>query len=277
MQIIDGKRIAEGLKRALTTKVASLPTRPGLAIILVGDDPASHVYVGLKEEAGRAVGIHVEKHILDATVPEQDVVTLLHSLNQRSDIHGIIVQFPLPKILHKQNIINAVQPSKDVDGFRPDNIEALLAGRPIVIPGLASGIVQLIDSTREVLNSKKAVVLANSKIFSEPLRYLLDQKGITTTAYSLGDKGWERKARSADILIVAVGEPAIITGEFIKEGAIVIDVGYNRVGDKAVGDVDLESIREKASWVTPVPGGVGPMTVAMLLYNVMRAYEEQQN
>jgi len=277
MQIIDGKRIAEGLKGALKKKVSSLPTQPGLAIILIGDDSASQMYVELKEKAGRVVGIRVEKHVLDATVPEQDVVNLLHSLNQRPDIHGIIVQFPLPKTLRKQKIIEAIHPNKDVDGFRPDNIEALLAGRPIIIPGLALGIVQLIDSTREILDGKKAVVLANSTIFSEPLGYLLDQKGVTTTAYSLNDKGWERKARSADILIVAVGEPSIITGEVIKEGAIVIDVGYNRVGNKAAGDVDLESIREKASWATPVPGGVGPMTVAMLLYNVMRAYEEQKN
>ena len=277
MQIIDGKRIAEGLKSALRTKVASFPTQPGLAIVLIGDDPASHVYVGLKEEAGRAVGIHVEKHVLDATVSEQEVVNLLHSLNQRSDIHGIIVQFPLPKTLHKQVIIEAIQPDKDVDGFRPDNIKALLAGQPKIIPGLAAGIVQLVDSTREVLDGKKAVVLANSKIFSEPLRYLFDLKGITTRAFSLNDGGWERKARSADILIVAVGKPMVITQEDIKKDAIVIDVGYNKVGNKAVGDVDLKSIRNKASWATPVPGGVGPMTVAMLLYNVMRAYEEQQS
>ena len=277
MQIIDGKRIAEVLKGSLKTKVASLPTQPGLAIILIGGDPASHVYVGLKEGVGRTVGIHVEKHILDDTVPEQDVVNLLHSLNQRSDIHGIIVQFPLPKTLHKQTIIEAIHPDKDVDGFRPDNIEALLAGRPKIIPGLAAGIVQLIDSTREVLDGKKAVVLANSKIFSVPLSYLLEQRGVTTAAYPHKHKGWERKTRAADILIVAVGEPAIITEKVIKEGSIIIDVGSNRVGDKAVGDVDFESIQEKASWATPVPGGVGPMTVVMLLYNVMRAYEEQNN
>lgn len=275
MSVIDGITIADRITKPLKQKVASLSGTPGLAVVLVGDDPASHVYVGLKEEAAQEVGIHFEKYLLPATTDQQEVIELLQSLSRKKEIHGIIIQFPLPKGFDKTSVINAITPEKDVDGFRPDNIEALLAGRPIIIPGLSAGIVQLIDSTGEELNEKRAIVIARSKVFSEPLGYLLGHKGITVKAYLPDDKVLKRKAPTADILIVAVGEPKLITGDMVKEGAIVIDVGYNRVDGKPVGDVDFKSVSAKASWVTPVPGGVGPVTVAMLLYNVARAYEQQ--
>lgn len=260
----------------LKQKVKSLGGTPGLAVILIGDDPASHVYVGLKEEAAKKVGVYFEKHLLPASARQQEVIELLRTLSTKEGIHGIIIQFPLPKGLDKASVMNAIAPEKDVDGFRPDNIEALLAGRPIIIPGLPAGIVQLIDSTGEELEGKRTMVIARSSVFSKPLGYLLERKGILVEAYPPEERVLKYKIAKADILIVAVGKPRLITGEMVKEGVIVIDVGYNRVNGKPVGDVDFESVSEKAAWITPVPGGVGPMTVAMLLYNVVRAYEQQQ-
>ena len=191
--------------------------------------------------------------------------------------NGIVVQFPLPKSLIKENIISAISTDKDVDGFHPKNIKALLAGRPGVVPGLAVGIIQLIESTKEPFTAKKAVVVANSKIFSKPLGYLLEQKGVTVQACNPEESNCQSLASKADILVVAVGQPKLITSEMVKKGAMVFDIGYNRIKGKAVGDVDFESVKEKAGWITPVPGGVGPMTVALLLNNVLKAYEAQQH
>ena len=277
MPIINGKKIASKILAELKKKIAVLPAKPGLAIILIGDDPGSHVYVSLKEEAAKEVSIYFEKYVFEATVNEQEILALIKRLNLNKAIHGIVVQFPLPRGFKKENIISAISVVKDVDGFHPENIEALLAGRPCIVPGLTRGIIQLIESTGEPLAGKKVVVMANSKIFSESLGYLLQQNGVETKACNPKEISCKNLAKEADILVVAIGQPKLITSEMIKEGAIVIDVGYNRVEGQAVGDVDFGSVKEKAGWITPVPGGVGPMTVAMLLSNVLRAYEIQKH
>lgn len=276
MRTIDGRKIAMSIRKELREKVAKLKEKPGLAIILIGDDPGSHVYVSLKEEAAREAGIYFEKYIFPATVSEVGVLELIRQLNANKAIHGIVIQFPLPEGFSKEYIISAITPEKDVDGFHPDNIKALLASKPLIVPGLAAGIMKLVESTAVELSGKRSLVIANSRIFSEPLGYLLEQQGVETEACNPDKSNCDYLSREADILVVAIGRPNLIKAQAVKPGAIVIDVGYNRINNRPVGDVDFESVGNKAGWITPVPGGVGPMTVAMLLKNVVKAYENQQ-
>jgi len=276
MKIINGKKISSVIRKELKERIAKLPEKPGLAIILIGDDPGSHTYVHLKEEAANEVGIYFEKHVFPATVQEGEIVSLIKKLNKQNNIHGIVVQFPLPEGLSKEKIITVIDIQKDVDGFHPENIKAFLAGEPSIIPGLSMGITRLIKSTGVQLDGKKALVIANSKVFSGPLGHLLEQKGVVTSACCPDKQDCQPLSAAADILIIAIGQPGFLKGEMIKPGAIVIDVGYNRINGKTVGDVDFESVKKKAAWITPVPGGVGPMTVAMLLSSVLKAYEEQK-
>ncbi|MDD5039677.1 MAG: bifunctional 5,10-methylenetetrahydrofolate dehydrogenase/5,10-methenyltetrahydrofolate cyclohydrolase [Patescibacteria group bacterium] len=276
MNIIDGRRTAAAIRRQLKQHVARLSGTPGLAIVLVGTDPASRTYVSLKEKAAREIGVHFEKYVFPATTPEKAVLKCIKELNARQDIHGIVVQFPLPRGLSKQTVIRTIAPEKDVDGFKPENITALLAGKPFVVPGLAAGIMQLLEGTGVRLAGMHAVVLANSKVFSVPLAYLLKQRGVAVTAFKPTAQALQRKAPTGDILIVAVGSPNLVTGKMVKPGALVVDVGYNRVQGRAIGDVDFASVKDVAGRITPVPGGVGPMTVAMLLKNVVSAYEHHK-
>ncbi len=275
VHIIDGKKIATNLRSELQQQVKKFATQPGLAIILIGDDPGSHTYVGLKEKAAQEAGIYFEKHIFPDTVPEEIITTLINKLNDNEKINGIVVQFPLPPALSKDHIIKAIKPSKDVDGFHPANMKALRQGRPSITPALSEGIVRLIKSTKVPLSGKRVLVLANSTIFSEPLDCLLAKEGVQTQGCNPEVGQCQLSSQQADILVVAIGQPRKITASYIKPGAMVIDVGYNRVAEKPVGDVDFESVSQKAGWLTPVPGGVGPMTVAMLLKNVVYAYQQQ--
>ncbi len=273
MKLIDGKKIAEDIREDLKKKVSTLSGTPGLGIILVGDDTASHTYVGLKEEAAKEIGIHFEKFVYPSGVSEQEVVDMIQKLNGRDDIHGVVVQFPLPSGLQKETIITAIAPEKDVDGFRPDNIDALLAGNPRIIPGLAAGIVKLIKSTDIDIEGKRGVIIARSNVFIDPLSYLLKHEGVAVSSCDPYSDECEITSSAADILIVALGEPGFVKGTMVKNEAIVIDVGYSKIGGKSQGDVDYDAVKDKASWLTPVPGGVGPVTVAMLLANVVEAYE----
>jgi len=273
VKLINGKKIALSIKSELKKKVSQLDQKPGLAIILIGDDPGSHTYVELKEKAAKEIGVNFEKHLFPASVSENEVILLIRQLNKKKEINGIVVQFPLPTGFNKDNIITAIELKKDVDGFHPDNIKSLLAGQQVIVPGLAVGIMELIKSTEESLSGKKALVIANSKVFSEPLGYLLEQAGVSVSACDPDKKDCDSLSNQADILVVAIGRAKLITAATVKKGAIVIDVGFNRVDDKVVGDVDLNSVKDVAGWITPVPGGVGPMTVAMLLKNVVKIYE----
>ncbi len=274
-QIIDGKKIANRLRHELAQRVQQHPDKPGLAIILIGEDPGSQVYVRLKEQAARAMGMHFELHAFAADIDEQTVISLVHELNRRPEINGIVIQFPLPGGLNKDNIITAINPIKDVDGFHPNNIAALLAGKPLIVPGLAEGIMLLLAETHVGLSGKQAVIVAKSTIFSEPLGYLLEQEGAGVQSCNPAGASFEAMLAAADIVVVALGQPGLITGDMIMPGAIIIDVGYNRIGGKPVGDADFDSVKEQAGWITPVPGGVGPMTVVMLLLNVLYAYKLQ--
>jgi methylenetetrahydrofolate dehydrogenase (NADP+)/methenyltetrahydrofolate cyclohydrolase len=271
MHLIDGKAISQRIQQDVKEQVAQLLEPPGLAIILIGDDPGSHTYVGLKEKACQAAGIHFEKYLFPITVNQEAILQLIGRLNTRADIHGILIQFPVPLHLDANRLVAAIDPRKDVDGFHPKNIEALKQGKPIITPGLAAGIVLCIESTGVPLTGKKAIICANSPTFAEPLHYLLSQRGASVVIEYAETGATPQATTQADIVIAAVGKPNFLTAAMVKSGAIIIDVGYNRLGAKVVGDVDFASVSRKASYITPVPGGIGPITVAMLLKNVVHA------
>lgn len=271
MHLIDGKAISQRIQQDVKKQVARLPQPPGLAIVLIGDDPGSHTYVGLKEKACQAAGIHFEKYLFPISVSREEILQLIGRLNTRAIIHGILIQFPVPLHLDANRLVAAIDPRKDVDGFHPKNIEALKQGKPIITPGLAAGIVLCIESTRIPLAGKQATICANSPTFAEPLRYLLEKRGVSVIIEYTETGAIPLATKHADIVIAAVGRPNFLTAAMVKPGAIVIDVGYNRHGAKVVGDVDFATVSKIASNITPVPGGIGPITVAMLLKNVVHA------
>ena len=271
-KFIDGRLLALKIREGIKAEIKRLGIQPGLAVLLIGDDPASHLYVRLKEKAAGEVGIHFEKILLPKNIDDELALAKIHQLNHRENIHGILVQLPLPPYLDEGRITQAIVPEKDADGFHPKNRELLFAGTPRIIPSLIQGILDLITSTQVPLIGKHAVILANSDIFAKPLAKLLTDRGaIVKTVINHQSLVM---SQSSDIVISALGKPHAITKNMIKEGAIVIDVGTTRVGEKILGDVHPNVI-EKAGWLTPVPGGVGPMTVAYLLKNVLTASQKK--
>jgi len=275
-QILDGRALAKRIRDKIKSRVEQLDTPPGLAVILVGNDPASHTYVGKKQKACEEAGIYFEQFLYFATEPEEKIIEKIKELNIRNDIHGILVQLPLPS-QDANRIIAEIDPKKDVDGFHKKNIEALKAGKPAIAPAVALGIMKLVSeairlsTTRSKATRSKATIIS-SKLFAEPLIPLLHKVDIETEVVGANDAELSNKTKTADILIVAVGKPGMITGNMIKPGAIVIDVGTTKINGHLLGDVDFTSAEEVAGFLTPVPGGVGPMTVAMLLVNVLKAY-----
>jgi len=271
--LLDGKSLAQQERQGVMEKIKSCKTQPKLAVILVGTDPASHTYVHLKQLACQEVGIGFELFAYPVFVSEQELLDRIEQLNARADVTGILVQLPLPG-QNPDPLIAAIDPKKDVDGFHPENLERLRQGTPTLAPAVALGILKLIEATHLDLSKKHAVIIG-SKLFGEPLTHLLDTYGIESLIIPSDDPSLAQKTREADILISAVGHPGLITKEMIKPGAIVIDVGTTKVEQKIVGDVAPDVI-EVAGWMTPVPGGVGPMTVALLLTNVLAAYQQQK-
>lgn len=275
-QIIDGKKIAEDIKAEIAKEIFQNSYKPNLAVLLIGHDPASELYVSLKKEAAKKVGIEFHEYLMPENTNQAEVLKVLNFLNQDQEIDAILVQLPLPKHLDTDLIIKALDPNKDVDGFHPENIKNLLDQKINFVPGLPLGILKLLESTGETLKNKQAVIVAKSEILYQPLKKLLNDQDIQTSIVNPNDQNLAAKTKAADILISAIGKPFAITAEMIKEKAIVIDVGTNKVNDYTVGDVDFSTIFEKASHITPVPGGVGPMTVAMLLYNTLELYKKRK-
>lgn len=269
MNILDGKALATKIRSELTKEIKRLGTTPGLAVLLIGDDPASHTYVGLKEKATKEIGMHFEKILLPQTIDEELVLVKIDELNRRADIHGIIVQVPLPKPLHATRIISAILPEKDADGFHPENIKKFLAGTPRVTPVTTQAIAALLSATHVPLPGKRALILANSAVFADPVKKMLTDQGVRTDIDTKTNTD-NLQPKTYDILITARGIPGSITPAMVKEEAIVIDVGTTRVDGAIRGDAD-PAVREKAAWLSPVPGGVGPLTVAYLLKNVVDA------
>src|SRR3989338_2214180 len=260
MQLIDGRTLAKAIQTNLAVRVAHLRgSRPGLAIILVGDDPASHTYVAKKEQACKEVGMTFEKFLYPTDTSTQAIVEKVRELNGRADIHGILVQLPLPA-QNEQVVIDAIDSHKDVDGFHRVNQERLEKGEPCLAPATALGIMKLIESTGVDVRGLNAGVVG-SDLFTRPLGFLLSERGVTTERIDPNASNLSELACQKDILITVVGRPGLIQADAIKDGAIVTDVGTTRVNGNLLGDVDPHVINQKTGWLTPVPGGVGPMTV----------------
>lgn len=272
-EILNGAVLAKNIKTKTRSRIEKLKTPPGLAVILVGTNPASKLYIRLKEEAARDVGIYVEKITYPSKVSTEELVAKIHELNARTDIHGILVQLPLPK-QNVDTVIAAIHPTKDVDGFHPENRKALLENAPILVPPVALAIMRLIQATRRSLAHCTAVILGNSEVFAEPLIELLREAGVPAALVTRDTPAVSAVTRAADIVIVAVGEAGFLKKDMVKEAAIVIDVGTNKVAHKTVGDADPE-LEGYAGFLSKVPGGVGPLTVAYLLTNVLKAMEAQ--
>ena len=284
-KIISGTEIAKQIREELKEEIAQLKEKhnlvPGLATVLVGEDPASQVYVGQKEKTSVALGIYSERHDLPAETSQKDLMALVNRLNNDPKIHGILVQLPLPKQLNETEVLYAINPKKDVDGFHPVNVGKLMIGEPDYLPCTPHGIQQLLVRSGVKVEGAEVVVLGRSNIVGKPIANILLQKkpgaNATVTVCHTGTKDISFHTRRADILIVAAGRPKAVTADMVKEGVVVIDVGVNRIGKTAegkvilAGDVDFETVKEKASAITPVPGGVGPMTITMLMLNTVRA------
>ncbi|MFB0935785.1 MAG: bifunctional methylenetetrahydrofolate dehydrogenase/methenyltetrahydrofolate cyclohydrolase FolD [Propionivibrio sp.] len=280
-QILDGNALGQKLRAGFKKRAEELALqgmRPGLAVILVGEDPASQVYVRNKVNACAQAGFHSEKHAYPADIEPSAVFDKIAELNADPKIHGILVQLPLPRNFDTEALLDAIAPEKDVDGFRAENVGALVQGQPCFIPCTPYGAMKFFEEAGISLKGKEAVVVGRSNIVGKPMAMLLMHAGATVTVCHSQTRDLKAHCLRADILVAAIGRPKMITGDMIKPGAVVIDVGINRLPDgKLCGDVDFESAKEVASFITPVPGGVGPMTITMLLANTLESAERSAN
>ena len=272
-EIIDGKAIAADMREEIARETAALVSRgvtPGLAVVLVGEDPASRVYVSMKEKACAAAGIFSDEHKLPASTSEAELLELIARLNADERIDGILVQLPLPDHIDESKVLEAISPQKDVDGFHPYNVGRLATGNPLFQPCTPYGVMKMLERTGVELNGKEVVVIGRSNIVGKPVALMCLAEHATVTVCHSRTADLPAKVRQADVVIAAVGRPEMVKGDWIKPGAVVIDVGVNRVGEKKlVGDVDFAGAAEVAAAITPVPGGVGPMTITMLLFNTL--------
>jgi methylenetetrahydrofolate dehydrogenase (NADP+)/methenyltetrahydrofolate cyclohydrolase len=287
-KIIDGKQVAAEMRAELKEKVTRLKAKgitPGLAVILVGEDPASKSYVTAKEKACEEIGMHSDDNRLPAATTQAELLALIEKCNNDPKIHGILVQLPLPKHINEDAVLLAVNPAKDVDGFHPVNVGRMVVGQDAYLPCTPHGVVQLLLRHGVKLDGAEVVIVGRSNIVGKPLANMLIQKSktgnATVTVCHTRTKNIADHVKRADIVIAAAGRPNTITADMVKDGAVVIDVGVNRIEDptkktgfRLIGDVDYEAIKEKASLITPVPGGVGPMTITMLLYNTVQSAEK---
>ena len=277
-EIINGKEIAKNLRLELKEKISKLSSTPSLAVILVGNNPASQVYVKSKEKACIEVGITPKTYILEEKTSENELIDLINELNSNNAINGILVQLPLPSHINTQKVLKTITPSKDVDGFHPQNAGLVIQNQKEgFIPCTPKGVLHLLNTTNTPLDGLNAVVVGRSQIVGLPMALLLISKNCTVTVTHSKTKNLKDICKSADILVVALGKPEFITKDYIKENAIVIDVGINRTSTGLIGDVKYDDAISLASHITPVPGGVGPMTIAMLLENTYLAYLMQHN
>jgi len=284
-KIIDGKQVAADMQAELKKEVAKLKKQgivPGLGVILVGEDPASKSYVSAKERACEELGIYSDDNRLPADTTQQDLIALINRMNTDPKINGILVQLPLPKHLDESEVLLAINPDKDVDGFHPTNIGKMVAGQAAFLPCTPHGVIQLLQRSGVKIEGSHVVIVGRSNIVGKPVANMLIQKNkggnATVTVCHTRTADLAYHTRQADIIIAAAGRPNTITADMVKDGVVVIDVGVNRIEDKTakkgyrlVGDVDFEAVKEKASLITPVPGGVGPMTITMLLYNTVKS------
>ena len=277
MAIIDGKKVSSQIIEHIASEVKSLKLKtkksPGLAVILVGDDPASAVYVRNKNKTCTNIGFQSFENILPSDTSELKLLNLIDELNNNEHINGILVQLPLPKHISSHKILEAIKPEKDVDGFHLKNVGRLVTGNAEFKPCTPAGIIELLDYYKVDLEGKNAVVLGRSNIVGKPVAFLLLEKNATVTICHSRTKDLSKITRQADVLIAAIGKPNFVTADMVKDDSVIIDVGINRVDGKLVGDVDYQAVSQKVSLITPVPGGVGPMTIAMLMANTLQSFK----
>ena len=278
MVLIDGKKVSGEIRNRLADETQKLKKKtgktPGLATVLVGDDPASSVYVRNKNKICGELGFQSFEQKLSADTSEEKLLQLVGELNSNKDVHGILVQLPLPDQIDSEKILQAINPKKDVDGFHPVNVGKLVVGNALLTPCTPTGIIALLDRYDIEISGKHAVIIGRSNIVGKPVSMLLLHRNSTITICHSRTQNLEEVTRSADILVAAVGRANFVTDEMVSEGTVVIDVGINRVDGKLTGDVDFEPVSKKASHITPVPGGVGPMTIALLMENTLKAFKE---
>ncbi|MDD5952664.1 MAG: bifunctional methylenetetrahydrofolate dehydrogenase/methenyltetrahydrofolate cyclohydrolase FolD [Oscillospiraceae bacterium] len=276
---IDGKAVSLAVQERIRQETEALKAKgvtPGLAVVIVGDDPASRTYVNNKKKACERVGFLSEEYALPSTTSQEELLDLVRELNSRPEINGILVQSPLPKGLDEKAVVEAIDPRKDVDAFHAENVGKIMIGDFQFLPCTPAGVIELLDSQGIAIEGKECVVLGRSNIVGKPMAMLLLHRNGTVTICHSRTKNLKEVCRRADILVAAVGKAGFVTGDMVKEGAVVIDVGINRNEQgKLCGDVDFDSVEPKASFITPVPGGVGPMTIAMLMQNTLTAAKEQ--
>ena len=278
MVLIDGKKVSGEIRNRLADEIQELKKKagktPGLATVLVGDDPASAVYIRNKNKICGELGFQSFEQKLSADISEEKLLQLVGELNTNKDVHGILVQLPLPDQIDSEKILQAIDPKKDVDGFHPVNVGKLVVGNALLTPCTPTGIIALLDRYDIEISGKHAVIIGRSNIVGKPVSILLLHRNATITICHSRTQNLEEVTRSADILVAAVGRANFVTDEMVSEGTVVIDVGINRVDGKLTGDVDFEPVSKKASHITPVPGGVGPMTIALLMENTLKAFKE---
>ena len=278
MVLIDGKKVSGEIRNRLADEIQELKKKtgktPGLATVLVGDDPASAVYVRNKNKICGELGFQSFEQKLSADTSEEKLLQLVGELNTNKDVHGILVQLPLPDQIDSEKILQAIDPKKDVDAFHPINVGKLVVGNALLTPCTPTGIIALLDRYDIEISGKHAVIVGRSNIVGKPVSMLLLHRNATITICHSRTQNLEEVTRSADILVAAVGRANFVTEEMVSEGTVVIDVGINRVDGKLTGDVDFEPVSKKASHITPVPGGVGPMTIALLMENTLKAFKE---
>ncbi len=280
MQLIDGKTLAKTVQHSVAADVAQLKQEknivPGLAVIIVGDDPASHAYVGMKEKACKNVGFYSMVHKMPETISQSEIIEIIEMMNNNTHIDGILVQLPLPKHIDTDTILEVIDPKKDVDGFHPYNAGRLMTGLESFVACTPLGVMKMFEAYDIDLEGKDVCVVGASNIVGKPMASLLLNANATVTITHIHTKDLKAHTSRADIIIVGVGVPALIKADMVKEGAIVIDIGINRIADGSlVGDVDFKAVAPKCSYITPVPGGVGPMTIAMLLSNTLTSAKQR--
>lgn len=278
--LLDGKILANQIKEKLKEEIAALKIKPVLASILVGENAGAQVYVNSQKKAAEGLGLEYRLEKLSESISQKELIDFINKLNDNPAINGIIVQMPLPKQIDYKLISSFIAPQKDVEGMHPENLGKVLLGKSKIAPCTAAAAMALVETTGVNLYGKEVVVVGHSEIVGKPLSLLFLEKFATTTVCHIGTSQAGKlveHVKNAEILVVAVGKAGLIKGEWIKEGAIVIDVGINRVGDKIVGDVEFEQAQKRASYITPVPGGIGPLTVTMLMRNLVEAFKLQRN
>jgi methylenetetrahydrofolate dehydrogenase (NADP+) / methenyltetrahydrofolate cyclohydrolase len=271
--ILDGKRVAEQIRVRIKKELSGLKQRPGLATIIVGDNPASKLYVGIKRKTCEEVGIYSELYELPGSTSEDELLRLIRKLNKEEKIHGILVQMPIPKHISEKKVFAEIAVEKDVDGFHDYNMGCLLTGEERMVPCTPKGVIRLLEEYKLQIAEKNAVVIGRSKIVGRPMALMLLNRDATVSICHSKTIDLAAYTRTADIIVAAAGSPRLLKADMVKKGAVIIDVGTTKIGKKLFGDVDFDNVKEKAAYITPVPGGIGPMTVAMLLENTVTAFK----